>query len=55
MAGSPFIHPRLQGVLITGTGLIGFVVVMVLMPRLKKEKGLSIPLAPGHHPQASGV
>jgi prepilin-type N-terminal cleavage/methylation domain-containing protein len=29
------IHPRLQGILITGTGLALFIVAMLLMPRLK--------------------
>jgi len=31
------VHPRLQGVLITGTGLIAFVAAMVLMPRVKQQ------------------
>jgi hypothetical protein len=39
------IHTRLQGILITGTGIALFIVAMQLMPRLKKEKEL--PGAPG--------
>lgn len=30
------VHPRLQGVLIAGTGLLAFVAAMVLMPRVKQ-------------------
>jgi hypothetical protein len=44
------VHPRLQGVLITGTGLVGFVAAMVLMPRLKNRA--SVPYAAGQHPTA---
>jgi prepilin-type N-terminal cleavage/methylation domain-containing protein len=40
------VHPRLQGVLITGTGLAGFVAAMALMPRLKKGNGAAISQAP---------
>jgi hypothetical protein len=29
------IHPRLQGILITGTGMMMFIVAMLLIPRLK--------------------
>jgi hypothetical protein len=32
------IHPRLQGILITGTGIAFFIVAMVLMPRLKLQR-----------------
>ncbi|MDB6108654.1 MAG: hypothetical protein JWR69_404 [Pedosphaera sp.] len=32
------IHPRLQGILITGTGMAMFIVAMLLIPRLKREK-----------------
>jgi hypothetical protein len=32
------IHPRLQGILITGTGIAVFVVAMLLLPRLKQER-----------------
>jgi hypothetical protein len=46
------VHPRLQGVLITGTGLVGFVTAMVLMPRLKKDNKSSVSLAPGQLPTA---
>ena len=35
------IHPRLQGILITGTGLALFVGAMLLMPRLKLDHSLS--------------
>jgi prepilin-type N-terminal cleavage/methylation domain-containing protein len=31
------IHPRLQGILITGTGIAVFIVAMLLIPRLKRE------------------
>jgi prepilin-type N-terminal cleavage/methylation domain-containing protein len=41
------IHQRLQGVLITGTGLVGFVVAMVLIPRLKKQNKSFLPQTPG--------
>jgi len=37
------IHPRLQGILITGTGLALFIGAMLLMPRLKLDR----PLRPG--------
>jgi hypothetical protein len=30
-------HTRLQGILITGTGLAVFIVAMLLMPRMKHE------------------
>lgn len=43
------IQTRLQGLLITGTGLAFFVVAMLLIPRLKKESkipGVPQPLAP---------
>lgn len=36
------IHPRLQGILITGTGIAVFIIAMLLIPRLKRE---SVPLA----------
>ena len=36
------VHPRLQGVLITGTGLVGFVAAMILMPLLKRENQRSV-------------
>ena len=32
------IHTRLQGILITGTGLAVFIVAMLLMPRVREEK-----------------
>ncbi len=32
------IHPRLQGILITGTGMAVFIVAMLLIPRIKPEK-----------------
>jgi len=32
------LHPRLQGILITGVGMAMFVVAMTLIPRLKREK-----------------
>ena len=32
------VHPRLQGVLITGTTLVGFVTAMALMPRVQWER-----------------
>jgi prepilin-type N-terminal cleavage/methylation domain len=38
------IHPRLQGILITGTGIALFIVAMLLIPKLKIEK-LPKPLA----------
>jgi hypothetical protein len=38
------IHPRLQGILITATGIGLFIVAMLLIPRLKIEK-LPKPLA----------
>lgn len=34
------IHTRLQGILITGMGIAVFIVAMLLMPRLKREKPL---------------
>jgi hypothetical protein len=39
------IHPRLQGLLITLTGLALFIVAMLLIPRFKRETLL--PAAPG--------
>jgi hypothetical protein len=36
------VHPRLQGVLITGTALVGFVSAMALMPRVKLERGAAV-------------
>ncbi len=33
-------HPRLQGILITATGLAMFIVAMLLIPRLKRESDL---------------
>jgi hypothetical protein len=36
------IHPRLQGILITATGIAVFIIAMLLIPRLKRE---SAPLA----------
>jgi len=32
------IHPRLQGILITATGMAVFIVAMLLVPRMKREK-----------------
>jgi hypothetical protein len=32
------IHTRLQGILITGTGMAIFIVAMLLIPRLKRGK-----------------
>ena len=46
------IHPRLQGILITGTGLALFIGAMLLMPRLKPDRPLS-PGLPGAIPAAS--
>jgi hypothetical protein len=34
------IHTRLQGILITATGLAVFIVAMLLLPRLKRERPL---------------
>jgi hypothetical protein len=34
------IYPRLQGLLITGTAVVMFVVAMLLLPRLQHELGL---------------
>jgi prepilin-type N-terminal cleavage/methylation domain-containing protein len=34
------IHPRLQGLLITGTAVVMFVVAMLLLPRLQREMSL---------------
>jgi len=43
------IHPRLQGILITGVGIALFIVAMLLIPRLKLERAARIaqPLPPG--------
>jgi hypothetical protein len=38
------IHTRLQGILITGTGMAVFIVAMLLLPRLKSEKPESAPV-----------
>src|SRR5438094_1742974 len=46
------IHPRLQGILITGTGLALFIGAMLLMPRLKLERPLG-PALPGAIPAGS--
>jgi hypothetical protein len=40
------IQTRLQGLLITGTGLLFFIVAMLLIPRLKVEKNLTTPAPP---------
>jgi prepilin-type N-terminal cleavage/methylation domain-containing protein len=40
------IYTRLQGILITGTGLALFILAMSLMPRLKIERANRIPQAP---------
>lgn len=40
------IHTRLQGILITGTGIALFVVAMLLIPRLQREKPLAGGLSP---------
>ncbi|MSU58034.1 MAG: prepilin-type N-terminal cleavage/methylation domain-containing protein [Pedosphaera sp.] len=34
------IHPKLQGILITATGIAMFIVAMLLIPRMKREKPL---------------
>jgi hypothetical protein len=34
------IHPRLQGILITGMGMVVFIVAMLLIPRLRGENPL---------------
>ena len=46
------IHPRLQGILITGTGLALFIGAMLLMPRLKPDRPLR-PGLPGALPASS--
>src|SRR6266550_8554156 len=46
------IHPRLQGILITGTGLALFIGAMLLMPRLKLERTIP-PGLPGAIPAGS--
>jgi len=46
------IHPRLQGILITGVGLALFIVAMLLMPRLKLERMAHLP-QPGSAPASS--
>jgi hypothetical protein len=38
------IHPRLQGILITGTGIAVFIVAMLLIPRLKRESAPRVAL-----------
>jgi prepilin-type N-terminal cleavage/methylation domain-containing protein len=38
------IHPRLQGILITGTGIAVFIVAMLLIPRLKRERAPRVAL-----------
>jgi prepilin-type N-terminal cleavage/methylation domain-containing protein len=40
------IHTRLQGILITGTGIALFVVAMLLIPRLQRERPVSSGLSP---------
>lgn len=40
------IHTRLQGILITGTGIALFVVAMLLIPRLQRERPLASGLSP---------
>ena len=35
------IHTRLQGIIITGVGITVFVVAMLLIPRMKREKPTS--------------
>jgi prepilin-type N-terminal cleavage/methylation domain-containing protein len=40
------IQTRLQGLLITGTGLLFFIVAMLLIPRLKLANHLSVPAKP---------
>jgi prepilin-type N-terminal cleavage/methylation domain-containing protein len=43
------IHTRLQGIIITGMGIAVFIVAMLLIPRMKREKALP------HGPQLSTV
>ena len=40
------IHTRLQGILITATGIVGFIVAMLLLPRLKFERKPVVPPGP---------
>jgi hypothetical protein len=40
------IHTRLQGILITGIGMVGFIVAMLLLPRLKREQPAPMKPAP---------
>jgi prepilin-type N-terminal cleavage/methylation domain-containing protein len=47
------VHPRLQGIIITGTGIATFIVAMVLMPRLKLQRLPRPPRPPlGPNPSA---
>jgi prepilin-type N-terminal cleavage/methylation domain-containing protein len=43
------IHTRLQGILITGVGIVLFIVAMLLIPRLKLDRALRAP-SPGATP-----
>jgi phosphatidylserine synthase len=43
------IHPRLQGILITGVGIALFILAMLLIPRLKLERATRAASSP---PQA---
>jgi hypothetical protein len=46
------IHTRLQGILITGTGIALFITAMLLVPRMKFDRPLRRPL-PGTLPAGS--
>jgi hypothetical protein len=47
------VHTRLQGILITGTGIFVFIVAMLLLPRLKQEIKPRAPLPPKPAPPVS--